>query len=205
MAAGNLDAQLRATGVQRIAGVDEVGRGAFAGPLVAAAVILPADDQLEGLDDSKRLTHDIRVQLATRIRAIAVAFAIVEVAADEIDRRGLHRANLWALREAAVRLAPAPDHLIVDGYAIAPTPFPSTAVRQADHVSRAVAAASILAKVARDTIMAALDQIHPGYGFAQHKGYGSSEHRAALDSLGLTPIHRRTFHGVGQPALWSTV
>jgi ribonuclease HII len=204
MAVGELDAELRATGARLIAGVDEVGRGAFAGPLVSAAVILPEDDGLIGLDDSKRVTVADRERLAASIREIAVCLVVVEVSPKDIDARGLHRSNLWALHEAAVRLDPAPDHLIVDGYEIAPTLFPTTVIPEADRASRAVAAASIVAKVHRDAIMCALDSEFPGYGLSENKGYGTSEHRAAIDSLGPCPAHRLTFGAVGQPSLWST-
>lgn len=205
MAVGVLDTELRARGAARIAGVDEVGRGAFAGPLVAAGVILPADDGLEGLDDSKRVPVERRAVLAESIRAIALAWTIIEVPPGDIDARGLHRSNLWALREAAVRLEPLPDHCVIDGYAVEQTPFPVTVMAEADRASRAVAAASIIAKVHRDAIMADLDAVHPGYGFGEHKGYGTSEHLAALDSLGPCPAHRRSFSRVGQPTLWSSV
>ena len=204
MAAGDLDATVRATGIARLAGVDEVGRGAFAGPLIAAAVILPPDDGLELLDDSKRLSAAQRETTLDEIMRVALATAIVIVEPVEIDLRGLHRCNLWALREALLRLDPAPEHAIVDGYRVAPMPFPHEAVPKADHASRTVAAASILAKVTRDRMMVELEDLYPGYGFASNVGYGTSEHRAAIDSLGLCPAHRRSFAGVGQMSLWST-
>ncbi|MFP5225319.1 MAG: ribonuclease HII [Actinomycetota bacterium] len=204
MAVGGLDAELRAAGAKLIGGVDEVGRGAFAGPLVAAAVILPEDDGLEGLDDSKRVPVPERERLAALIAERAVAMVVIEVAPSEIDARGLHRSNLWALHEAAVRLDPVPDHLVVDGYQIAPTPFATTVIPEADRASRVVAAASIVAKVHRDEIMRQLDAEFPGYGLADNKGYGTSEHRAVIDSLGPCPAHRLTFGAVGQPSLWST-
>lgn len=204
MPAGDHDHQHRSRGIRLLAGVDEVGRGAFAGPMVAAAVILPEHDGIDGLDDSKKLTHQQRVDLAHRIRERAVCFNVISVEPVEIDLRGLHRSNLWALREALCGLSPQPEHAIVDGYVLAPMPFPHEAVPKADHLSRTVAAASILAKVSRDQVMLELDEIYPGYGFATNVGYGTSEHRAALDSLGPSPVHRRTFHGVGQLSLWST-
>lgn len=204
MAVGELDATLRAAGARLIAGVDEVGRGAFAGPLVAAAVILPPDDGLEGLDDSKRVAVPDRERLAAEIAKIAIAVSIIEVPPSEIDARGLHRCNLSALREAAVRLDPIPDHLVVDGYPLEATVFPQTVMAEADRASRAVAAASIVAKVHRDAIMSGLDRRFPAYRFAINKGYGTSEHRAAIDSLGPCEAHRMSFSGVGQPSLWST-
>jgi ribonuclease HII len=204
VAAGDHDEQLRAHGISLLAGIDEVGRGAFAGPLVVAAAILPAADGLESLDDSKRLSVAQRDELFDEISRIAIATSIVIVDPVEIDLRGLHRCNLWALREAALGLDPAPEHAIVDGYRVAPMPFPHEALAQADHRSRCVAAASILAKVTRDRIMHELDAAYPGYGFATNVGYGTSEHRVAIDSLGLCPAHRRSFAGVGQMSLWST-
>lgn len=203
MAVGDLDHQVRATGARLIAGVDEVGRGAFAGPLVAAAVILPEDDGLVGLDDSKRVPVERRIELDREIRAIAVAFTLIEVSPSTIDARGLHRCNLWALREAAITLDPVPDHCVIDGYAVEVMPFPVTVLPEADRASRAVAAASIIAKVRRDAVMTQLDEQYPAFGFAGNKGYGTSEHRAALDTLGPCPAHRRSFSSVGQPTLWS--
>lgn len=204
MTAGDHDAGIRARGIGRLAGVDEVGRGAFAGPLVAAAVIMPPEDGLELLDDSKRMTALQRDAAHDAIREVALGVSIVVVEPVEIDARGLHRCNLWALREALLGLTPAPEHAIVDGYRVAPMPFPHEALPQADHASRTVAAASILAKVTRDRIMLELEERYPGYGFASNVGYGTSEHRAAIDSLGLCPAHRRSFAGVGQLSLWST-
>jgi ribonuclease HII len=203
MAAGDHDLTLRERGFSRIAGVDEVGRGAFAGPLVAAAVILPATDGLETLDDSKKLTSQQRLEIADQIRQVAESVSVVIVEAHDIDKRGLHRSNLWALREALLRLDPIPDHAVVDGYALEPMPFTHEALPRADHASRAVAAASIIAKVTRDNLMAELDLLYPGYGFATNVGYGTGEHRVAIDNLGLCPAHRRSFAGVGQMSLWS--
>lgn len=204
MSAGDHDIALRARGLTRIAGVDEVGRGAFAGPLVTAAVILPPDDGIELLDDSKQLTRQQREEACEAVREVALASAVVVVDPIEIDLRGLHRCNLWALREALLQLDPCPEHAIVDGYRVAPMPFPHEAIPRGDHASRTVAAASILAKVTRDRMMIDLDERFPGYGFADHVGYGTRQHRAAIDSLGICPAHRRSFAGVGQLSLWST-
>lgn len=203
MPAGDHDEQLRARGIRVLAGVDEVGRGAFAGPLVAAAVILPESDGLELLDDSKRLTVEQRESLCRQVMHVALATSVVIVEPGEIDLRGLHRSNLWALRRACMGLDPHPEHAVVDGYPVEPMPFPHEALSQGDHRSRSVAAASVLAKVTRDRIMLDLDEVYPEYGFAKNVGYGTSEHRAALDSLGPSPVHRLTFHGVGQMNLWS--
>lgn len=165
-------------------------------------MILPPDDDLDGLTDSKLLTAEQREDFAARIRACALAVSVVRVRPASIDRRGLHRSNLWALRQAGVRLAPEPDYLLVDGYPIHRTPFPSLAVKKGDRVSRAVAAASIIAKVTRDRTMARLDREYPEFNFAENKGYGTSEHWEALDELGPTPVHRLSFNGVGQMSLF---
>ena len=204
MAAGTHDEIIRARGIRLLAGADEVGRGAFAGPLVAAAVILPEDDGIDDLDDSKRLSPAQRESLADAVRSRALAFHVVIVEPIEIDLRGLHRSNLWALRQAVLGLTPVPEHAVVDGYRLRELPCTHEALAQGDHHSRTVAAASVLAKVTRDRIMRDLDVVYPGYGFATNVGYGTSEHRAALDNLGPSPVHRRTFHGVGQLSLWST-
>jgi ribonuclease HII len=199
---GRLERRLRDAGFGLIAGVDETGRGALAGPLLTCAVILPADAKLEGLKDSKLLTPLQRERLAEEIRACAIALAVVRVAPDAIDRRGLHRSNLRALRAAAVKLRPAPEYLLVDGYPIARAPFPSLSIKKGDRVSVAVAAASVVAKVTRDRIMQRLHRKHPEFCFDENKGYGTPEHWRALDKFGPTPHHRLSFSGVGQMSLF---
>jgi len=199
---GRIEQHLWDAGFSKVAGVDETGRGALAGPLFTCAVALPPGFTLEGLTDSKLLTAEEREEMAAQVRARALAVSIVRVTAQSIDRRGLHRSNLRALRGAAMRLDPAPDYLIVDGYPVARAPFPSLAMRKGDRVSMAVAAASVIAKVERDRVMAALDARYPGYGFAGNKGYGTPDHWQALRSLGPCPEHRLSFAGVGQMTLW---
>lgn len=199
---GHLEATLQQAGFGLVAGVDETGRGALAGPLVTCAVILPPDDDLEGLKDSKLLTRAQREVLAEQILERAVAVSIVRVRPDSIDRRGLHRSNLWALRQAAVRLDPQPHYLLVDGYPIRRAPFPSLSVKCGDRVSRAVAAASIVAKVTRDRAMRRLHRRHPEFNFKGNKGYGTAEHWEALRVHGPSPVHRLSFNGVGQMSLW---
>jgi len=199
---GRLEQRLRDAGFRLIAGVDETGRGALAGPLVTCAVILPEDARLPGLRDSKLLSPGARETLDVEIRRQAVALSVVRVPPASIDRRGLHRSNLRALRDAAVRLQPAPDYLLVDGYPIARAPFPSLSIKKGDRVSVAVAAASVVAKVARDRIMAALAARYPEYGFDSNKGYGTPDHLEAIRRVGPSPQHRLSFAGVGQQSLF---
>jgi ribonuclease HII len=191
---------LRAQGFSLIAGVDEAGRGALAGPLVAAAVILPEDFDTTGIRDSKLLTARQREHQFARITAACiVAVAKAEPAA--IDSRGLHRSNLALLRRAARALQPAPDYALTDGFPVARMPCPALGVKKGDVVSASVAAASIVAKVTRDRIMLRLDRRYPAFGFCHNKGYGTPDHRAALDRHGPTPVHRLSFAGVGQVTL----
>lgn len=199
---GRIERRLWDAGFERVAGVDETGRGALAGPLFTCAVTLPPGFTLEGLTDSKLLTKNDREDLAAKVREMALSIAIVRVTPGSIDKRGLHRSNLKALRGAAMRLTPLPDYLIVDGYPVARAPFPSLAMRKGDRVSIAVAAASVIAKVERDRVMQTLDKRYPGYGFASNKGYGSADHWSALRKLGPCPEHRLSFSGVGQMSLW---
>jgi len=201
---GRIERRLRDAGFTLVAGVDETGRGALAGPLVTCAVILPEEFELPGLRDSKLLTALARARLAAEIQRQALAISIVRVPSTSIDRRGLHRSNLRALREAAMRLRPTPEYLLVDGYPIRKVPFPCLSIKKGDRVSFAVAAASVVAKVTRDRLMVNLNRRHPGYGFAENKGYGTREHWRALDTLGPSPHHRLSFTGVGQMRLWSS-
>lgn len=187
-------------GVRLVAGVDEVGMGPLAGPVVAAAVILADDVDLPGLDDSKRLPAARREALAARIRAQAVALSVAELAAEEVDRLNVHRAGLEAMRRAVLGLATTPDHVLVDARTIPGLATAQSGIVGGDARDGSIAAASILAKVHRDARMRELDAAHPGYGFARHKGYGTPEHLAALRRLGPSPIHRRTFAPVAQAA-----
>lgn len=179
--------------VHRVAGVDEVGRGPLAGPVTAAAVILDPRRVPDGLNDSKRLTHAKREVLAAAIWDVAdVGLAHATVA--EIDELNILRATYLAMRRAIAALAQPPDHLLIDGNRLPPDlPCPATPVIKGDGRSLSIAAASIVAKVARDRIMADLDQNHPGYGWATNMGYPTKAHRVALESLGVTPHHRRSF------------
>lgn len=179
-----------------VAGVDEAGRGAWAGPLVAAAVALGPRPP-RGLRDSKQLSADARERLAGEIRRTAVAWSTVVVAAADIDRWGLQRMNLLALRRAVAKLAPSPSLVVVDGFQLDGLPVPSLSVHRADAVVRSVAAASILAKTERDRIMRGLAVELPEYGFDQHKGYGTGVHAAALAACGPSREHRLSFAPVG--------
>jgi ribonuclease HII len=200
----SLERTLGEQGLRLLAGVDEVGRGPLAGPVVAAAVIMPPGLQLEGVDDSKRLTPRRREELAERILHAAVAVSAGAASCREIDRLNIRRATALALGRAVARLRPAPQHLLVDGL-----PVPElgsgthTAVVGGDGKVHAIACASIVAKVLRDRLMDRLARRYPAYGWERNKGYGTPEHLAALHRFGLTPHHRRSFQPVGD--LFSTL
>jgi len=176
-----------------LAGVDEAGRGCWAGPVVAAAVVLPPGWCPAGLDDSKKLTPRRRERLAAEIRGGAVAWGACAVSAGEIDATDILRATLRAMARAVARLRPEPDLVLVDGNRLPDLPVPAECLVRGDGTSAAVAAASVLAKVFRDRIMTAWERHHPGYGFADHKGYGAAAHREALRRLGPCPLHRLTY------------
>ena len=176
-----------------IAGVDEAGRGPLAGDVVAAAVILAPGDPIEGLDDSKKLTAARREQLACAIRARALAWSVNRATVAEIDRMNILQASLLAMCRAVDALAVRPVHVVVDGNRCPRWEHASTAIVQGDARVASIMAASILAKVARDTQMLALDAQHPGYGFAAHKGYATPGHLAALERLGPCAAHRLSF------------
>ena len=192
---------LFAAGARVVAGVDEVGMGPLAGPVVAAAVVLPERIDLPGLDDSKRLAAHTRERLAAAIRAQAIAVAVAELAPTEIDALGILRAAQEAIRRAIAGLASRPDHALVDGRPVPRLGCAQTALIGGDGLDASIAAASIVAKVHRDASMRALDSLHPGYGFAIHKGYATRLHLAALRRLGPSPIHRRSFAPVAQALL----
>ncbi len=178
--------------------MDEAGRGCWAGPVVAAAVILPpgrADlpEQLHGVRDSKLLTARQRTDWAMSIHAIAVAIGVGVAEVDEIDRLGIVPATREAMRRATAALHPAAEALILDALALPEVKLPQVSLVRADRLCLSVAAASIIAKVTRDRLMTELDRDYPGYAFARHKGYGTPQHRAALDRCGPSPIHRHTF------------
>lgn len=194
----DLECQLWRQGFERVAGVDEAGRGALAGPLVAAAVILRPNAVPDGLRDSKQLTQACRERLFDGLVGSVRSYHIVVIENTRIDALGIHHANLMALREAVEGLAEPADYLLSDGYAVLDAPCPTLAVPKGDAISVSVAAASVLAKVARDRIMCELDACHPGYVFSGHKGYATPQHLAALRHLGPSPAHRRSFGPVGE-------
>jgi len=178
---------------QFVAGVDEVGRGPLAGPVVAAAVILDPARPIEGLADSKALSAARRDVLAEQIRERALAWALGRAEHEEIDRINILQASLQAMRRAVLALTQTPDFALIDGNRCPQLPCPAQAIVKGDSTVAAISAASILAKVTRDAEMTQLDSVYPGYGFASHKGYPTKTHLAALASLGVTPIHRRSF------------
>ena len=196
-----LEEAARGRGALRIAGIDEVGRGPLFGPVVAAAVILPKGCRLPGLTDSKKLSEKKRNELDREIRSNAVAWAIAAVDAETIDRINIRRASLEAMRRAVAQLALSPDFLLIDGRDTIEWDCPQQAVIQGDATSFSIAAASVLAKVHRDRLLVELDSEYPGYGLARHKGYCSPEHMAALELLGPTPLHRKSYQPVAQAAL----
>ena len=201
------EAALTEGGFRRVAGVDEAGRGAWAGPLVAAAVILPEADQigdgfLAGVRDSKLLSLTQREALFETIMASARAVGVGSVDADEVDLLGLTAANELAMVRAVRGLSLAPDYVLVDCFTLKSVGIPQRGIVRGDRSCLSIAAASIVAKVYRDRWLARLAEAHPGYGFEQHRGYGVAAHRQAIADLGLTPIHRVSYaplRGLCQP------
>lgn len=176
-----------------VAGVDEVGRGPLAGPVVTAAVILDPARPIDGLADSKKLSAVRREALAEIIMERALVWAIGRAEVDEIDEINILQATMLAMQRAVAGLSPAPGHVLVDGNRCPQLPCSSEAIIKGDGTVPAISAASIIAKVTRDREMVALDAEYPGYGLAGHKGYPTKAHIAALLELGVTPIHRRSF------------
>jgi ribonuclease HII len=176
-----------------IAGVDEVGRGPLAGEVVAAAVILDPQRPIEGLRDSKKLSAKRREALALQIRERALAWSITSATVAEIDELNILQASLLAMHRAVQALDPQPGYVLVDGNRLPRWDYPSEPVVGGDDRVPAIAAASILAKVHRDNALVELESIYPGYGFAAHKGYPTAAHLQALQTLGVTPVHRRSF------------
>jgi ribonuclease HII len=191
-----LEEGLARCGYGLIAGVDEVGRGSLAGPVVAAAVVLDGRCLVPGVDDSKCLTPPERERAAAAIRSHAVAFAVAAISPEVIDRINILEATRLAMGEALSRLRPAPDCAVVDAVRLSGFRFPCIPLVRGDCFSYAVAAASIVAKVERDRMMVELDREYPQYGFAAHKGYGVAEHLEALSAYGPSPIHRLTYKPV---------
>jgi len=190
------EAYWRGVGLTLIAGVDEAGRGPLAGPVVAAAVILPEAAVIDGLQDSKRLTPEVRFALAQKIQQQALAYAVREVGVRQIERLGILAASLRAMAWAVQALNPAPQMILVDGQQPLPLACPQQPVIGGDSRCPSIAAASILAKVHRDRCMEAYHRRYPQYNFARHKGYATPEHLEALRCWGPCPLHRRTFKGV---------
>jgi ribonuclease HII len=190
------DDAVRSEGYARVCGVDEVGRGPLAGPVVAAAVVLPPHADLPGLDDSKRLGAPARDALAQRIRDQALAHAVGWAEVEEIDRCNILRATFLAMERAVAALRLSPDILLIDGNQRIGVSIVQRTLVKGDARSACIAAASILAKVHRDALMDEYAGRYPGYGFERHKGYGTEDHREALSRLGPCPIHRVTFRGV---------
>jgi len=184
------------TNQQRIAGVDEVGRGPLAGPVVAAAVILDPNNPIEGLMDSKKLTEKKREVLAVEIKEKALSWALGRAEVEEIDEINILQASLVAMSRAVEKLSIEPELVLVDGNKCPKVSYPVEAIVKGDSLIEAISAASIIAKVARDTEMIAFDEVYPGYGLAKHKGYPTAMHRQALLDLGVTIIHRRSYKPV---------
>ncbi|MET0342494.1 MAG: ribonuclease HII [Polyangiales bacterium] len=184
---------LWSSGVLHVAGVDEAGMSPLAGPVAAAAVVFAPGSRVPGVDDSKKLDAATRARLACEIKDVAVAWAVGFAEVDEIDTINIYWAGLLAMRRAVEGLSVAPQHLLLDARRLKELAVPQERIVKGDSKSLSIAAASILAKTARDARMCELDALHPGYGFARHKGYPVREHVAALEALGATPVHRRSF------------
>jgi ribonuclease HII len=193
-----LESALYRSGLGPVAGVDEVGRGACAGPLVVAACVLGPSrlESLAALDDSKKLTEKSREKLFPLIRRYALAYHVVFIPSTEVDRRGVHVANIEGMRRAVAGLSVRPGYVLSDGFRVPGLAVPSLPVIGGDAAAACIAAASVLAKVSRDRLMVAMEDDHPGYGFAVHKGYSTAAHSSALHELGPCPEHRYSFINV---------
>ncbi len=198
----HIERDLWQSGLRLVAGVDEVGMGPLAGPVVAAAVIFPSHQECDtriplslpqGVRDSKMLTLKARERLDQEIRHVALGIGVGRVEVEEIERINIYQAGLKAMRLALEHLPVFPDHVLVDGRSLKNLPCPCSAFIKGDRDVYSIAAASIIAKVHRDRLMIDLDQQYPGYGFARHMGYGTVAHRDALRRFGATPVHRRSF------------
>ena len=193
--------EIRAEGFKIVAGLDEAGRGPLAGPVVAAAVVLPSRIRLPGVYDSKRLSAKQREESFSLLQKRASAIGVGIVEAEEIDQLNIHCASLNAMEKAVAALPCFPDFLLIDGLFTLNLPLPQKAIIKGDQKCLSVAAASIVAKVTRDRMMIAYHQEYPEYNFARHKGYGTKEHLQAIEKYGRCPLHRRTFRRNDQPAL----
>ncbi len=187
------ESALWATGVQHVAGVDEAGMSPLAGPVAAAAVVFTPGSRIPGVDDSKKLDAAARDKLAAEIRTRAAAWSVAFAEVEEIDTINIYWAGLLAMRRAVEGLSLMPQHLLLDARRLKDLSIPQQSIVKGDSLSLTIAAASILAKTARDALMHKLDTEYPGYGFAKHKGYPVREHLAALGRLGASPVHRRSF------------
>jgi len=185
-------------GYPLVAGVDEAGRGALAGPVVAAAVVLPADSEIPDVRDSKDVPPELRRRLYRTIRVLALAVGIGIADPAVVDRINVRQATHQAMATALSRLSPTPDFALIDGLPVEGLALPHRCLVKGDQRSYLIAAASIVAKVTRDLLMVDLDALYPGYGFAEHKGYGTALHREAIRRLGPCPIHRRSYEPVAE-------
>jgi ribonuclease HII len=192
----SFERQAGTRGFRRVAGVDEAGRGPLAGPVVAAAVILPAGLYIDGVNDSKKLSPDRRERLFDVIMEQALSVGVGFGPPELIDRINILQATRHAMLEAVSLLTPQPDLILIDGISTIESAIPQKTIKKGDSLSLSIAAASIIAKVTRDRLMQELDRVHPGYGFAGHKGYGSASHMDAIRRLGPSPVHRLSFGGV---------
>lgn len=180
-------------GYKTIAGIDEAGRGALAGPVIAAAVILPIDCHIEGLKDSKQLTARQRSLLVEEIQGVAISVGIGSVDNHEIERINILQATLQAMSKAVKQLIHPPDYILVDGIQMPKTDIPGQAIPKGDNLSVSIAAASVVAKTTRDRLMIEFDTTFPNYGFSKHKGYPTVTHRQAIVQHGISEIHRKSF------------
>ena len=195
-----IEERLLKSGLVSIAGVDEAGRGACAGPLVIAALILkdPKSSSLSMVRDSKELTPKAREEIVPVILANARSHSIIEISPEEIDVHGLHKSNIDGMRRAISALEATPDYVLTDGYEIPGISLPNLAVWKGDQVAITISAASILAKVHRDRVMISLDKRYPEYGFAEHKGYVTKVHTSALERVGVSPVHRKSYENIAR-------
>jgi ribonuclease HII len=195
-----IDKKLQKSGIKRIAGVDEAGRGACAGPLVVAAVILAdlENSSLEEVRDSKELSPAKREKLFPQILDNSISYSIIEISPFEIDEKGLHKCNIEGMRRAINSLSVQPDYVLTDGYEVPGLSIANLAVWKGDQVALSISAASIIAKVHRDSLMTELDREFPGYQLSEHKGYATAAHDTALRELGVSSIHRRSYSNIAK-------